>query len=67
MLSNIRMKSNSQKERRKQYLKEKTECQICGSIICRIGIKRHNRTKKCKWKQNKEKYLYTTQPDFNFN
>ena len=35
-------------EKMREYMKLKTKCEICGSVVCKALIKRHMRAIKCK-------------------
>ena len=47
--TNERQKRYTQKNKEKiaEKAREKVECPICSSIICRAGLTRHQKTKKC--------------------
>jgi hypothetical protein len=44
------------REENKEYINEQITCNICGAHICRSGLKRHQKTKKCKAHPN-DKYI----------
>ena len=48
MIVKLKKYYNDNKESIKQQQYEKIQCSICGGKICRHGLKRHQKTNKCK-------------------
>ena len=44
----LREKNKKYKDEHKEYMYEQIICNICGGQICRHGLTRHQKTKKCK-------------------
>ena len=44
----LREKNKKYKDEHKEYMYEQIICNICGGQICKHGLARHQKTKKCK-------------------